>query len=57
MRAAGQLKLREEADSLSLELGTVSRGELVKVEQVRRVQYRVVVSVLAVNTIHSVTKK
>lgn len=34
MRAAGQLKLREEADSLSLELGTVSRGELVKVEQV-----------------------
>ncbi|CAM9756604.1 unnamed protein product, partial [Laminaria digitata] len=33
MRAAGMLKLREEADSLSLELGTVSAGELVKVEQ------------------------
>lgn len=34
LRAAGMLKLREEADSLSLELGTVSLGELVKVEQV-----------------------
>ncbi|CAM9795118.1 unnamed protein product, partial [Ectocarpus sp. 4 AP-2014] len=44
MRAAGQLKLREEADSLSLELGTVYRGELVKVEQTSglwvRVMYR-----------------
>lgn len=34
MRAAGMLKLREEADSFSLELGTVSAAELVKVEQV-----------------------
>lgn len=34
MRAAGQLKLREEADSFSLEVGTVSRGQLVKVEEV-----------------------
>lgn len=37
MRAAGMLKLREEADSLSLELGTVSAGELVKVVQVRNI--------------------
>lgn len=35
MRAAGQLKLREEADSFSLEIGTVARGQLVKVEEVR----------------------
>ncbi|CAN0326492.1 unnamed protein product, partial [Ectocarpus fasciculatus] len=41
MRAAGQLKLREEADSLSLELGTVSRGELVKVEQTSGLWVRV----------------
>lgn len=34
MRAAGQLKLREEADSFSLEVGTVARGQLVKVEEV-----------------------
>lgn len=34
MRAAGTLKLREEADSLSVELGNVSAGELVKVVQV-----------------------
>ncbi|CAB1120609.1 unnamed protein product [Ectocarpus sp. CCAP 1310/34] len=41
MRAAGQLKLREEADSLSLELGTVSRGQLVKVEQTSGLWVRV----------------
>lgn len=34
MRAAGQLKVREEADSFSLEVGTVARGQLVKVEEV-----------------------
>lgn len=34
MRAAGPLKLREEPDPWSLELGTVVAGELVRVEEV-----------------------
>lgn len=37
MRAAGTLKLREEADSFSIELGTVAAGELVRVEEVGRI--------------------
>ena len=35
MRAAGTSKLREEADSLSMEIGTVAAGELVRVVEVR----------------------
>eukprot|EP00903_Cladosiphon_okamuranus_P008211 g7904.t1 len=41
MRAAGQLKLREEADSFSLEVGTVARGQLVKVEEISGLWVRV----------------
>lgn len=36
MQAAGILKRREEPDSLSVELGTVGAGEIVKVEEVGR---------------------
>ncbi|CAM9939967.1 unnamed protein product [Scytosiphon promiscuus] len=39
--AAGHLKVREEADPLSLELSTVSRGELVKVEETSGLWVRV----------------